>query len=162
MTPFTNLYRPLQTLLGDIYSVPSYASSMLDRGISLALYDEYPKFQESTDVSGNSFITPDLTVPDYQRIAIRSALALMRPQQDEGGYRTPMLSVNKRNSIAYEDLKGALQDILNGGINVVVGDNEFDQAFNGITTVPGLLARFGITSSTLVNWGNNQTAYPNG
>lgn len=162
MTYFSYLYYPVSTLLGDIYSVPLYSSPMLDRGISFALYDEYPKFNAGLDASGNNVITPDLAVPDYQRISIRSALQLMRPQQDEGSYRTPMLLVSKRNAIAYEDLKGKLQDILNGGANICVGDNEFDQAFNGITTVPGLLARFGITSSTLVNWGNNQTAYPNG
>ena len=135
---------------------------MLDAGIVLACYEEYPAFSQVTDASGNNFITPDLAVPDYFRISIRSALNLMRPNQDEGSYRTPMLSVSKRNAIAYEDLKEKLQEILDGGVNVVVGDNEFDQAFNGISSVPALLARFGITSSTLVNWGNQQTAFPNG
>ena len=130
----------------------------------MGLLFEEPTFAETTTVaSGDQLITPPVTVAnDKLRLSVRGALALLRPTADEGGYRTPMLSVNSRGNISYQDLKTLLNELVNGGMNIVVSDNEFDQAFNGISTVPGLLARFGITSSTLVNWGIQQSAYPNG
>lgn len=161
---FDALYPFVRTLLGDIYTVASYSNDQIDLGIRMGLLQE-DVYTEVAMVSPSGDRTIDPPVQkklDQLRVSVRAALALIRPASDEGSYRTPMLSVSTRTNISYQDLKTLLKTIVDGDMNICVSDNEFDQAFAGITTIPALLARFGITQSTLTNWGNNQQAFPNG
>ncbi len=163
-TPFSILYPFIRTLLGDIFTIPSYSNDQLDMGIRQALLFEDPCFAEVTLINpeGDQEITPAIVnASDKLRVCVRSAIALLRPSSDAGSYRTPMLSVSTTVSISYTDLKSLLRELTDGGLNIVASDNEFDQAFNGITTVPALLNRFGVTSSILANWGNQQISFPN-
>lgn len=152
---FSALYPYIRTLLGDIFSVPMYSNDQLDMGIRMGTLDEYPTFVASEVTTE---FTPAVSIPqDKLRLSVKAALALLRPAAGEGSYRTPMLSVSNKNNIGYMDLKILLKELTDGGINIVLGDNEFDQAFNGITTVPMLLGRFGIVGGVLSNWNNWQS-----
>lgn len=90
-TNFTELYPIVRTLLGDIGALAKYSTIQLDLVIRAALLKE-EGFNETTP----QVIDPAITSKtDLLRIAIRSALAMVRPSSGPNSYRTAALAVTR-------------------------------------------------------------------
>ena len=136
-TPFSDLYNPMRTLLGDIGEFPAWSDAQLDLGISAALLSE-DGYDEATGT-----IVPDLaTKTDKLRISLKSAIALMSPSSGKMSYRTPVLSVSREDGrsghLGY--LEELLRELDNGSF-AIDSEDEWDKFFDGPRLVSARLSK---------------------
>ena len=138
MSAFTLIYPTQRTLLGDIGLAPMYSTGQLDLGIRAGLLEDATSsaattYYEDPDNAGQ--ILPDFPAGqagrvDQYRLAIRAALALVRPSMGVKSSKTPVVQINRNQAEVIAELKHQLA--LCTAENVVVGgDSDADIWING-------------------------------
>lgn len=144
MSHFNELYRTVRTLLGDVAPIPSYSTSQIDFGISLALLQDTAFSEGAEDVTGGHYIEPDVSVKsDKMRLSIRSAICLLSPSSGAFSYRTKVLAVTRENSnnahLGY--LKELLRQVTDGEVTCA-SETEWDLFLRGSLDAINALSRF--------------------
>lgn len=133
MTSFSDLYGFIRALLNDNDSTAyTYSDEVLNSHIRLLINaKDDPNIQE--DGSTANF-TKDLTAKQKALTTFRVALQIISGTPDEFSYKTPVISVKRKNGILYQRmwLEKSIAEAEGGGIGFSY-DSDIDHYVNSAT-----------------------------
>jgi hypothetical protein len=128
---FSTIYPTLRTCLGDIGLIPIYSNAQLDMCIRVGLLEDaamQPAGAFYYEDNGNilpAFPAGQTGLVDQYRIAIRAALALLRPSIGVKQIKTPVTTITRNQADVISELKSMLTQCT-GSDAVLGGQTDVD------------------------------------